>query len=233
MQRDARMLREALKAMRDHLAAQIANLLPLEPEIRDAVRPVRQVHDGARERLVQRRIGVAPPRQPRRRLQRVPEARAQRDADVLGRVVVVDVQVARGAQPQAPARVLGQRVQHMVQEADARRDTDLLRGGGLRGVLAGVPVRGFLGLLVGRQRTAVKVQAQVDLRLVGVAGDGGAADGAGSGHDRSRWNFWEDMAVYISCGCSLCAGRRTGFPMPNADPKFLEGLTSNLARLDR
>ena len=37
----ARRLRKALEAVRDHLAAQIANLLPLKTQLDDAVWPVR------------------------------------------------------------------------------------------------------------------------------------------------------------------------------------------------
>ena len=37
-------------------------------------------------------------------------------------------QIAPTPQPQAPTRVFRQRVQHVVEEADARPDPDLLRG---------------------------------------------------------------------------------------------------------
>jgi hypothetical protein len=52
MHRDPRGLREALETVRQHLGAQVANLLALEPEVSHAERPVRQVDDGARQRLV-------------------------------------------------------------------------------------------------------------------------------------------------------------------------------------
>lgn len=41
----ARRLRKALEAVRDHLAAQIANLFPLKTQLNDAIWPVRQVDD--------------------------------------------------------------------------------------------------------------------------------------------------------------------------------------------
>jgi hypothetical protein len=49
---------------------------------------------------------------------------AERNEGVLGSVVVVNVQVAAGAQAHAPAAVLGQGVQHVVEEADAGVDAD-------------------------------------------------------------------------------------------------------------
>ena len=59
MQRDPRGLRKALQAVRDHLGAEVADLLALQAQVHDAVGPVRQVDDGAAEGLVQRRVGVA------------------------------------------------------------------------------------------------------------------------------------------------------------------------------
>lgn len=90
VQRDAGGLGEALEAVRDHLAAQVANLLALQAELDDSEGPVRQVDHGPRQRLVQRRVRRAEPRQPRRRAQRLRERVPQGDADVFGGVVVVD-----------------------------------------------------------------------------------------------------------------------------------------------
>ena len=66
MQRDAGGLRKALQAVRDHLGAEVADLLALQAQVHDAVGPVRQVDDGAAEGLVQRRVGVSEARQTRR-----------------------------------------------------------------------------------------------------------------------------------------------------------------------
>ena len=55
---DASRLCEALEAVGDHLAAQLAEPLPLEAEVNDSVGPVRKVDDGAREGLVEGSVGV-------------------------------------------------------------------------------------------------------------------------------------------------------------------------------
>ena len=52
-------LRETLQTMRQHLAAQITNLLPLETQVDDAEGSVREVDHGATERFVERRVGAA------------------------------------------------------------------------------------------------------------------------------------------------------------------------------
>ena len=49
---DAGALREAVQAVRDHLAAEVADLLALYAEIRKAIRPCADVNDRARKSLV-------------------------------------------------------------------------------------------------------------------------------------------------------------------------------------
>ena len=73
VQRDARGLRKALEAVRQHLGAEVADLLALEAEIGHAEGPVREVDDGPREGLVQGRVGVAEACEPRGRAQRCRE----------------------------------------------------------------------------------------------------------------------------------------------------------------
>lgn len=90
VQSDGSALGEALQAVGDHLARQVANLLAAQAEVDDRVGPVGQVDDGARQRLVERAVGAAEARQARRAAQRLLERLAQRDARVFGRVVVVD-----------------------------------------------------------------------------------------------------------------------------------------------
>ena len=90
VQGDGGALREALQAMRQHLAAQVAQLLPPEAEVDDGEGPVGQVDDGAREGLVERGVGVAEAREARRAAERGLEGVAERDEAVFGAVVVVD-----------------------------------------------------------------------------------------------------------------------------------------------
>jgi hypothetical protein len=47
---------------------------------------------------------------------------AERDADILGGVVVIDVQIALGLDRDVDARVPRQQVEHVIEEADAGRD---------------------------------------------------------------------------------------------------------------
>jgi hypothetical protein len=54
---DAGALREAVQAVRDHLAAQVAELLAAQAQVADAVGAVGEVDDGAREGFVQRAVG--------------------------------------------------------------------------------------------------------------------------------------------------------------------------------
>jgi hypothetical protein len=96
----------------------------------------------------------------------------KRNKGILGSVVVVNVQVAAGAQAHAPAAVLGQGVQHVVEEADARVDADGLRLGLLGGVFEG----GAIDAVELGQGAAVEVERELDLGLVGVAVEDGRAD---------------------------------------------------------
>jgi len=106
---------------------------------------------------------------------------AESDEGVFGGVVVVDVQVTAGAKAHAPAAVLGQGVQHVVEEANAGVYADGLRLGLLRGVLEGRVIDAVeLG-----NRAAIEVEGELDLGLVGVAVDDGGAD-AGLGRHAGR-----------------------------------------------
>lgn len=94
--------------------------------------------------------------------------------------------------------MLGQRVQHVVQEPDARADRDLLRGRELRRVrcvgrrndaalrgLSGLRVRGggeVGAFLVREEDAAVEGEGDLDLGLVGDARDGDGAAGESGGH---------------------------------------------------
>jgi len=52
-------LREAVQAVWDHLAAEVADLLAAEAEVADAVGAVGEVYDGAREGFVEGAVGGA------------------------------------------------------------------------------------------------------------------------------------------------------------------------------
>jgi hypothetical protein len=56
---DPRSLREAVQAVRDHLAAEVADFLATELQVADAEGAVGEVNDGAREGFVERTVGGA------------------------------------------------------------------------------------------------------------------------------------------------------------------------------
>ena len=109
---------------------------------------------------------------------------------ILSSVVVVNVQVSAGAQAHAPAAVLGQGVQHVVEEANAGVYADGLRLGRLRGVLEGRVIDAVeLGDV-----TAVEVEGELDLGFVGVAVEDGGADARGGRH--GGW-CWIVLLLYV------------------------------------
>ena len=81
-----------------------------------------EVDDAERERLVQRRRRVAEAADAGPVAERPVECLAERDAGVLDGVVLVDVEVAVDLQVEVHAGVERERVQHVVEEADAGRD---------------------------------------------------------------------------------------------------------------
>ena len=76
---------------------------------------------------------------------------AERDADILGRVVIIDMEIALGLDRDVDERMAGQQVEHMIEEANAGRDV------------------GHAG--------AVEIDRDLDLGLLGLALDGGLAHG--------------------------------------------------------
>ena len=90
VQRDARGAGEALQAGGDHLGGEVADALAAEAEVDDGIGAVREVDDGAREGLVEGAVCGAEAGEAGGGAEGCVEGRAEGDADVLGRVVVVD-----------------------------------------------------------------------------------------------------------------------------------------------
>ena len=86
--------------------------------------------------------------------ERLPHRLAERDADILGGVVIVDMEVALRLHGEIDARMAGQQVQHMIEEADPGGD-------------------------IGRAG-AVKIHRNLDIGFLGLALDGGLAHETGS-----------------------------------------------------
>ena len=231
--------------MRQHLAAQVANLLPLKAQVDDAEGAVREVDYCAAERFVERCVGTAETREagcgvecgleglkllvlrtPRRQL--TDTYLSKSDTGVLGSVVVVNVQVAFGPDPQTPAGVFGEGVQHVVEKANASVDVYCLRLRGLSGVR--LCFRGAIGCYR-VQGAAVEVYRELDLGLICVAVD---CRGAYSlfGH------CWVSSVVpglgwYVCCIVSKCViERRSPVRCFNERSKMNEELQNCVQRFE-
>ena len=112
-----------------------------------AVGAAGHVDDGLHQRLVERHGGVAEPADADLVAERLAQRLAEHDRGVLDGVVGVDVGVALGLDRQVDQRVPGERVEHVVVEADAGGDV------------------GAAG--------AVEVELDEDLRLLGLPLDPG------------------------------------------------------------
>ena len=117
------------------------------------------------KRLVHRHVHVGIARDALHVAERLLHRLAERDADVLGGVVVIDMQVALGLDRDVDARVPRQQVEHVVEEADAGRNG---RTPGAVEIDFDLDV-GFLGLAL-HGRFAHGICPSVARLLSGVAG---------------------------------------------------------------
>src|SRR5688572_14841775 len=142
---------EALEEFMRQLAVESTDHAALEGHVHDEARAAGKIDDHAGQGFVQRYIGMAIAADALLVAHRLVHSLAQRDADILHRMVPVDMQVPLGLDIQVDEAMPGDLVQHMVEETYAR--------GELR--LAG----------------AVQVDPDGDLGFRGVAGDFGGTRG--------------------------------------------------------
>ena len=135
----------AWKNSRNSSVSKSPTLRPREFDLPDEERPAGDVDRGARAGLVHDEVDGGVADDAAAVAQRLVDRLAERDADILGRVVLVDMEVALGAHGHVDQRMAGKLLQHVVEEADPGRD-----------VVAPGPV---------------EIDADADLRLGGVAGD--------------------------------------------------------------
>ena len=95
------------------------------------------------------------------RAERLLHSLAQRDADILRRVVVIDVEIADGFDRDVDPRMAGEQIQHVVKKADAGCN---LRHTGAIEVDRDLDVR-FLGLALDARRAHEKLSASRMIRL--------------------------------------------------------------------
>ena len=96
VQRDAGIHGEGLEPLLHQLGVEGADLVAAELGLEHQERPARNVDRDARERLVHRHVHVGVAGDALHVAERLLHRLAERDADILGGVVMIDVQVALG-----------------------------------------------------------------------------------------------------------------------------------------
>src|SRR5271166_4521263 len=151
MQRESRIAGEGLEELAHQRGVESADSFGREFGPEDEERPARYVERDPRQRLVHRQQAVGVAGQASLVAERFGQRLAQGDADVLDRVMIVDVAVALGPNGDVDKRVTRELIEHVIEKADACRD-------------------------VGDARP-VEIEANLDARLLGLAGDGALAHG--------------------------------------------------------
>src|SRR5213082_1089557 len=131
VQRQARRDGERAQHVRDVLAREPPDRLPSEVERDVGVGAPRQIDDRAGQGVVERREGRPEPRHTAALAQGAVERLPQREGTVLGGVVIIDVEVALAGERHVQPGMAPQRVEQMVEEADAGLYVD--RAGSLEG----------------------------------------------------------------------------------------------------
>src|SRR2546425_10161520 len=105
--------------MRDVFAREPANRLAAQAESNVGKRPAGEIHDRSGQRFIEWREGPSEAVHSAPLAQGAVECLAQRERAVLSCVVIVDLQIALAGERQVEARVAAERIEEMVEEADA------------------------------------------------------------------------------------------------------------------
>src|SRR6266550_4387380 len=120
VQREPPRGRKRAQDVGDVLAREAADRLPAQTECHVRVRPTREIHHGACQRLVERSVRptepVDAPPLPQGPIDRL----TQRQRAVFGAVVVVDLEVSLAGERQIESGVAAQRLEQMVEKPEAR-----------------------------------------------------------------------------------------------------------------
>src|SRR6478672_3249393 len=122
MQRHAAVHGECLEPFLHQLGVEGADLVAPELGLEHQERPAGNIERDAGQRLVHGHVNVGITGDALHVAQRLLHRLAERDADVLGGVVVIDVEIALGLDGQIDTRMARQQVEHVVEEADSGRN---------------------------------------------------------------------------------------------------------------
>ena len=142
MQRDPGVLGESLEEFAHQFGVEGADLRRAEINVPDEERPTGDVDGRLGHRLVHGKVDRGIARNALAVAQRLGNRLAERDARILDGMVIVDMQVALHLDVHVDQRVTAELVEHMVEEAHARRN--LARAGAVD--MDGNRDRGFVGL---------------------------------------------------------------------------------------
>jgi hypothetical protein len=118
----ARRRGEPFEEIGDQLTLQVADHADAQLEIDHRVRTAAEVDGGHRQRVVHRHDEVPGAVDPLSRAERLQRRLAERNADVLDGVMLIDIEIARRFQREIEAAVPGKEFQHVVEEPDAGTD---------------------------------------------------------------------------------------------------------------
>ena len=111
---------ECLQGVWNHLGTQLADAIAAQLQIDNCVRPSAHVDGRPGDCLIHWDDGVAEPRDPGTIAKRVGNSRAEDESRVFNCVVLIYVKITLGCDLEIQQAVVGQGLEEMVEEADAR-----------------------------------------------------------------------------------------------------------------
>ena len=119
MQTHATPGRKRLKELFEQLGVHLADLVALEFDMPDEIRPTAEVYRGPAKCLVHRQIGMAKACNAAKIAQGLGDRLAKDNTCILDRMVHINMQVPNNFDIQVDRRMFGETLQHMIEKADA------------------------------------------------------------------------------------------------------------------
>ena len=116
----ARAEREAVEKIMDELGLQIADTRDADLEVDDCVRPPSEIDRGNRKRLVHRHDEIAGAVDAPPRAHSFGNSLAERNPEILHGVMLIDVEIAVGFDPEIERPMTRDELEHVIQKPDAR-----------------------------------------------------------------------------------------------------------------